>query len=152
MTTAINFKDIVEKNGKTIEQNNLAAGHKYPIGTLVSFTTEDYQGDGPKGICGTKTSGNLFVMEHCRDCDGSPLYLLGSMDLSKPGNQQAYDECGNGLNDHARRIYKKGLFGMIFNFGEESLTPVPKPECTCADPKPNGWPRTHMHNCPVVAR
>lgn len=27
-----------------------------------------------------------------------------------------------------------------------------KPQCTCPDPKPNGWPITHMHNCPIVAQ
>jgi len=124
MAKVVFFKDLVEDNGKTIEQNNLSNGHKYPIGTLVKFELDHYYGDGPQGKCGVKTSGTLYVMEHTRDCDGSPLYLLGSMDLSKPGNKKDYDELALSLNEHARRIYKKGLFDMIFNMGEESLTKV----------------------------
>jgi hypothetical protein len=115
----VNFKDIVESNGKTIEQNNLSNGYKYPIGTLVKFDTE---------VCHDKSvvkiSGTLYVMEHTRDCDGSPLYLLGSMDLSKPGNKKDYDELALNLNLYARMIYKKGLFNMVFNIGEDSLSRV----------------------------
>ncbi len=119
MAKVVFFKDLVEDNGKTIEQNNLSNGHKYPIGTLVKFETETCHGGSE-----TKTSGTLYVMEHTRDCDGSPLYLLGAMDLSKPENKKDYDELALSLNEHARRIYKKGLFDMIFNMGEDSLTKV----------------------------
>jgi len=57
----IMFGDIVEKNGKTIRENNLEKTHKYPIGSLIELT------DGER----------LYVMSYGRDCDGSPLYRLG---------------------------------------------------------------------------
>jgi len=55
------FGDIVEENGKTIKENNLAREHKYPIGSLVELENGE----------------RLFVMAYTRDCDGSPLYNLG---------------------------------------------------------------------------
>jgi hypothetical protein len=115
------FKDLVEGNGKTIEQNNLATTHKYPIGTLVQFETETCHGK-----CVTKTSGTLYVMEHTRDCDGTPLYSLGAMDLSNEGNMQDYNDYGSNQHHFVRRILRKGLYDMIYNFGEDSLKPVEK--------------------------
>jgi len=55
------FGDIVEENGKTIKENNLAREHKYPIGSLVELENGE----------------RLFVMAYTRDCDGNPLYNLG---------------------------------------------------------------------------
>jgi hypothetical protein len=58
--------DIVEKNGRTIRQNNLAREHKFKIGDLVNISC-----DGER----------LFVLDNTgRDCDGSPLYCLGTKD------------------------------------------------------------------------
>lgn len=57
----MNYKDIKEKDGKTIEQNNLEKKHKYEIGSLVEYK--------PNGI-------RLFVHSHNRGCDGTPLYTL----------------------------------------------------------------------------
>jgi hypothetical protein len=60
-TYLINFKNIIEKNGKTIYENNMDKKHKFPIGSLVEYE------DGMR----------LFVKAHTRDCDGTPLYSLG---------------------------------------------------------------------------
>ena len=120
------FKDIVEPNGRTIEQNNLAKAHKYPIGTLVSFDTDEFFRESEKGNCQTKTSGALYVMEHLRDCDGSPLYSIGNADLSDEGSAELYHIMNK--RDDLHRMVKnamlQGLFHMIRNIGEESLTPV----------------------------
>jgi hypothetical protein len=61
MPKIVFFGDIVEKNGKTIKENNLIRKHKYPIGSLVELEGGE----------------RLFIMAHTRDCDGSPLYNLG---------------------------------------------------------------------------
>ena len=64
MSKIILFSEIVEENGKTIRENNLAKNHAYHIGDLIEFE------DGER----------LFVHGQCRDCDGSPLYWCGLKD------------------------------------------------------------------------
>ena len=56
MPKLIIFKDIVEKNGKTIEENNLAKPRKFKVGDTVTFTVET----------------NITKVD--RDCDGTALY------------------------------------------------------------------------------
>ena len=63
-----NVANLVESNGKTWRQNNLAITHTIPLGTLVEVDL-DYSDN--HGI-------RLFVVMHTRDCDGSPMYALGS--------------------------------------------------------------------------
>lgn len=72
MTQEIIFVgDIVEENGKTVKENNSEIMHKLPLGSLVEIIDDcdDDEGDNTKGI-------RLFVVDHCRDCDGTPLYGL----------------------------------------------------------------------------
>jgi len=69
---AINFADIVEENGKTIRDNNLAVVHDIPIGALVEVKFEEWHGDG----CCEKIHARLWVVRQDRDCDGTPLYSL----------------------------------------------------------------------------
>ena len=54
--TMMYFKDIVEKNGKTIEENNLARKRKFKVGDKVIFTIE------------------TEITRIGRDCDGTALY------------------------------------------------------------------------------
>lgn len=66
--------DIVEENGKTMKENNSEIMHKLPLGSLVEIIDdcdddEADESDRTKGI-------RLFVVDHCRDCDGTPLYGL----------------------------------------------------------------------------
>jgi len=56
MGKMIIFKDIVEDNGKTIEENNLAKEKKFKIGDIVVFTIE------------------TTINQVGRDCDGTTLY------------------------------------------------------------------------------
>ena len=75
MSGMINVADIVEKNGKTVRQNNMEIGHEIPLGALVEIDCEcqpDWQG------C------RLFVVRHDRDCDGTPLYSLGKKGEDNP--------------------------------------------------------------------
>jgi hypothetical protein len=39
------FKDIIEDNGKTIEENNLEIKHNIPLRTLVEIITWDKQSE-----------------------------------------------------------------------------------------------------------
>jgi hypothetical protein len=55
------FGDVVEKNGKTVRENNMAQTHNFPIGSLVEIKD---------------TQERLYVKKHTRDCDGTPLYSL----------------------------------------------------------------------------
>ena len=95
--------DIVEKNGKTVRENNEAMGHNIPIGTLVEVKYDTWHG---KGAC-SKVHARLFVVEHNRDCDGTPLYGLGKL----PSDSEAY-----------ARSYATWMVDS--SFGEDGLIPV----------------------------
>lgn len=61
--------DIVESNGKTVRENNSAIAHKIPIGSLVEIVSEDDEFE----WIGVR----MYVVDHSRDCDGTPLYVIG---------------------------------------------------------------------------
>ncbi len=56
MPKLIFMKDIIQENGKTIEENNLAKPRKFKIGDNVVFTIE------------------TTITQVGRDCDGTVLY------------------------------------------------------------------------------
>jgi len=64
--------NIIQENGKTTRQNNLEINHNIPIGTLVEMKNWEI---GEGGSC-IKYHARLWVVEHRRDCDGTPLYVL----------------------------------------------------------------------------
>ena len=64
--------DIVESNGKTIKENNLKLEHSVELGKLIEIITWDEESKENYGGI------RLFVTNHTRDCDGTPLYTLGS--------------------------------------------------------------------------
>jgi hypothetical protein len=67
---AILVSDIVQENGKTVKQNNLEKTHSIAIGSLVEIQNDsDYGEENTNGL-------RLFVVDHARDCDGTPLYSL----------------------------------------------------------------------------
>lgn len=69
------FPDIVEKNGKTVRENNMVLCHRIPIGAMVEVDCRDV---------GEWHGCRLFVVKHCRDCDGTPLYALGRKGEDNP--------------------------------------------------------------------
>lgn len=69
---AVNFKDIVESNGKTVQENNLAIPYEFAVGDKVSFTHEESNRFGAT----TTISGEWYVVDMGRDCDGTPLYSI----------------------------------------------------------------------------
>lgn len=63
--------DIVEENGLTVKKNNQKLIHNIPLGTIVEISYESSYEDEEN------TNGlRLFVVQHLRDCDGTPLYGL----------------------------------------------------------------------------
>jgi hypothetical protein len=113
--------DIVEDNGKTIKQNNLTIVHEIPIGSLVEIQDEGNE----EQINGLR----LFVVNHSRDCDGTPLY-----DLSfKINAQKEY----NDIEADKSALIKAGLYtalnwqangSLMRHYGQESLTIIRLPK------------------------
>jgi hypothetical protein len=97
-----------EPNMMSEREKNIKTGHKIPIGTLVETKWDEWFGGGACCVYHAR----LFVYEHHRDCDGTPLYLL-----SERGIQET--------------DYIKGALGAIDaplhgGFPEEVLTVVDK--------------------------
>lgn len=120
---AMNVKDIIEENGKTIEQNNLEKKHNIPIGTLVEVKYDEWFGD---GAC-QKVHARLWVVSHDRDCDGTPLYTLSSHrgDVF-PKGRILFDSQTETLGEVELNsdICKSILNQYKSGFGEERLTPI----------------------------
>ena len=75
MAEAIFIADIVEHNGKTVRQNNLETSHNIPLKALVEISYEGSEDESEESqTCGLR----LFVVEHSRDFDGTPLYSLST--------------------------------------------------------------------------
>lgn len=97
------ISDLIEANGKTIRQNNLEKKHEIPIGSLIEITANDYPDDE------NPTNGlRLLVVNHSRDCDGTPLYDL-SFNLSA---QEKCDEIERDKDE----LRAQGLYAMM-NWG-----------------------------------
>lgn len=109
---AVLVPNIVEANGKTVRENNLALAHKIPLGTLVEVNINYSEHHGIR----------MYVCHHGRDCDGTPLYSLWpSNDISR------YVDDVQGNDDYARiqRVYNmKAEHG----FSDESLIVIKLPE------------------------
>lgn len=112
MATFVMFSDIVEENGKTIRENNLAKTHKYPLGTVVTVHTGD-------GATERSDGRSYYVVGHGRDCDGTPLYTYSA---------SPYPPCTNPQNYTYNELSWYVKFGerrWESCHGEESLRPVP---------------------------
>lgn len=110
MLCAVNFKDMELVNitdltnpetGKTYRQENNEKQHKYKVNDLVEVIgwDEDCEYDGMR----------LYIIGLVRDCDGTPLYVLGSkgMELYQKGFGLKENVCYN--------------FNSFSGFGEDSL-------------------------------
>lgn len=103
----INVADIVEKNGKTIRENNMERKHGIPCGTLVEVKYDRWHGD---GAC-EKVHARLWVVEHTRDCDGTPLYSLSGQ--REPN-----------LDMFPNEQIGKAVWNFRSGFAEDDLIPV----------------------------
>lgn len=85
------------KTGLTYKEENLLIKHNIPLETNVLYNQcvgEDENGDN------IYKERNLFVLAHVRDCDGSPLYVIGELG-SEVYNNSFDNEIYNG------RFYRK---------------------------------------------
>ena len=110
MTKVMNIADIVNPDtGKTYRQENSEKIHSIPIGSLVEII--------PWSDDCWYTGMRLYVVNHTRDCDGTPMYSLGSKE--KIG-------------------YKTNIYDNVFGgFGEESLKTI-EPTTTSDKESSNG--------------
>lgn len=92
MTNPIFMGDLIEANGKSIKENNLAKNHELQIHQLVEVKTDQWFGPDGGSI---KIHGRLWVSGYTRDCDGTPLYYLTDrkdVELEfRPGKTAAQD-------------------------------------------------------------
>jgi hypothetical protein len=95
--------DIVEANGKTARENNLARPHLIPLDALVEIDCPESEFHGVRA----------FVVEHARDCDGTPLYSLSfhktARVLSNKANRfPPFTPCQviRGWSDHSLRVVR----------------------------------------------
>lgn len=94
--------------------------HQVPIGTLVKVTHDEYFG----GPCGQATVAHLYVIAHTRDCDGSPLYALGSIhpdDWEKELGFSVAQYLGWNSMDHRSLVVRQAAH-IKANLGEGQIT------------------------------
>lgn len=112
MKNIVRFGDVVEKNGKTIRENNFEKKHNIELGTVVQVELNMYSGGLPNELnrhfFEFKTTCRLYVVSHDRDCDGTPLYGLSDLPVKYPegsrfsrealayGALAKFNECGFG--------------------------------------------------------
>ena len=126
MTKITFISETVEQNGKTIKQNNLEKKkHNIELGTLVEITSDDTLHDEEDQHNGLR----LFVVQHTRDCDGTPLYSLSFNKAAGCELQSAMDDLekqAKGSLEHDLVSWMTiNLQGSILHgFPEESLKVV----------------------------
>jgi hypothetical protein len=113
------IKNMVEENGKTIEENNLSKQHNIPINALVEVKFDEWFG---KGAC-QKIHGRFFVYSHDRDCDGTPLYTLSENQYSDVNKSYWVKEMNLNPKFVEMFIIKKHT-----GFAEENLTVIKQTE------------------------
>ena len=128
MSDVVSFGDIVEKNGKTIRENNLEIQHKIPLGALVEVEVEIYSPgwstsedlpaeDLRRSEVNLKGACRLYVVSHTRDCDGSPLYTVSDLPVVYDYSQQTYYSKSALLHRSVAKVLESG-------YSEEGLKPT----------------------------
>lgn len=84
MADAVFIGDIVESNGKTIKENNFSLKHEYPIMSQVKVVYCDSWLSRESEVIqnAVKTGLPFYVVQHIRDCDGTPLYAVSFVPLT----------------------------------------------------------------------
>ena len=126
MSNIIFVNDVVLEDGKTIKETNLQKQHSIALGSLVEIKSDDYSDCSPVD----QHSGlRLFITEHTRDCDGTPLYSLSFNKIAAQEFTEAKKALVNaeqGSLDHTviswNVNYLKG--SILTGFSEESLTVI----------------------------
>lgn len=102
-----NIADLVEGNGLTIRENNLALNHNIPLDTLVEIRSSYHS-----------VSARGYVCYHGRDCDGTPLYGISP--------KKGYRRIEVTLESSEPEVYAANIHNNIIDYGysEESLTVI----------------------------
>jgi hypothetical protein len=112
------FGDVVEGNGKTIRENNLAKKHKLTVDTLVEVKFDKWHGDG----CCEKIHGRYWIVDCGRDCDGTPLYSLSHMKLRTA--EELVESMGRPRGSKGFELAVHMVGHWHGGFAEDDLTPV----------------------------
>lgn len=109
--------DIVEANGRTWRENRLALKHNIPLKALVEVEVEKVFANDTaiKGIV------QMYVIWHGRDCDGTPLYWLGT----SPAGADEWPPDGSTFVSRMLHRYQYDVDG---GYGEEQLRVVTEGE------------------------
>lgn len=121
--------DLVMEDGKTWKEKNMEIKHNIPLGSLVEINIES---DGDHDVDPDSLNGvRLFVCEHSRDCDGTPLYSLSHDKNASVDLKQMDEEIKNKVwLKHPNDYYYESLLKMnyqnckgkiIYGYDEESL-------------------------------
>ena len=111
--------EIVEANGKTVRENNLSEMHTIALGTLVEVK-DDSEDENMNGV-------RMFVVNHSRDCDGTPLYDLSAYrDAEKEYKESEQEmEQTRGQEQQLAQLVHWMMKGRITrHWSEDSLTIV----------------------------
>lgn len=120
MTKAMFVGDLVEDNGLTVKQNNLQLKHKIPLGALVEISYDskyDEPDDDTNGL-------RLFVVDHSRDCDGTPLYGLSFSRSAKTELDRIINDIEKAWEKEDRQfltLMKWGRHGAILHGYSEDI-------------------------------
>ncbi|ARN69389.1 hypothetical protein FORC36_4872 (plasmid) [Vibrio vulnificus] len=84
MADAVFIGDIVESNGKTVKENNFSLKHEYPIMSQVKVVSCDSWLSRESEVIQNAVNAGLpfYVVQHIRDCDGTPLYAVSFVPLT----------------------------------------------------------------------
>lgn len=105
----ISGNNIRGDDGLTRRERNSKIGHNIPLGTLVEVKKES----------GIQESGlRLYVQDHIRDCDGTPLYSL-TLNFFLVGKDVTKPASGNERLDAHLRIANSGA--ISHGYPEDSL-------------------------------
>ena len=84
--------------GKTLKQVNQERRHKIALGTLAEVKFDAWFGG---GAC-WKVHARLWVVDHSRDCDGTPLYVLSRW--RDPADARRFGDLHGGMSEEALTV------------------------------------------------
>lgn len=99
-------------SGKTWKEENAELVHTIPLGTLVEIQD-------PEGDVLQNAGARLWVVEHSRDCDMTPLYVLGTKT-----RREQWEEAKRSGSETAR-LYAMGFEG---GYTEDDLKVIEYPD------------------------
>lgn len=113
--------DYVEPNGQSIRENNYDRQHTIPIGAIVEVVYDDRDEDEDAQTFGLR----LFVVNHSRDCDGTPLYDLSFCRTAFKDHQEMVEAAAGG-DRLADRLRWQTSGRMLRHYSADCLKIIPQ--------------------------